>query len=242
MDDRSRKDGKPVPFRLVFAPTRRRRCLLLRTGVHALPCLGCFGSLEISHGGIGCRPTLLSNFLVGILGRLLGSFANTPGFGPDPAAIRFPTTVPPLRDAISGSRRGVPPMGNKLSGHVNGANLRKAPAVYGCSHLFTRVGRKLLIFILRDHGQIWHRACYVEGTPVTGWEFQTTGRTQMKNLVAMLSVALKNLAREEGQDLVEYALVVALIAFGATAGMTTLATDLNKAFAGIGTTLNSYVS
>jgi pilus assembly protein Flp/PilA len=64
----------------------------------------------------------------------------------------------------------------------------------------------------------------------------------MKNLVAMLSVALKNLAREEGQDLVEYALVVALIAFGATAGMTTLATDLNKAFAGIGTTLNSYVS
>ena len=36
--------------------------------------------------------------------------------------------------------------------------------------------------------------------------------------------------REEGQDLVEYALVVAMIAFGATAGMSTLATGINHAF------------
>jgi len=36
--------------------------------------------------------------------------------------------------------------------------------------------------------------------------------------------------REEGQDLVEYALVVALIAFGAIAGMQFLATGLNNAF------------
>jgi pilus assembly protein Flp/PilA len=35
---------------------------------------------------------------------------------------------------------------------------------------------------------------------------------------------------EEGQDLVEYALVVALIAFGATAGMTALAGGINSAF------------
>jgi pilus assembly protein Flp/PilA len=47
---------------------------------------------------------------------------------------------------------------------------------------------------------------------------------------------------EEGQDLVEYALVVALIAFGATAGMKVLAGGLNKAFEGISTTLGSYVS
>jgi pilus assembly protein Flp/PilA len=47
---------------------------------------------------------------------------------------------------------------------------------------------------------------------------------------------------EEGQDLVEYALVVALIAFGATAGMKALATGLNTAFHGISTTLGSYVS
>lgn len=47
---------------------------------------------------------------------------------------------------------------------------------------------------------------------------------------------------EEGQDLVEYALVVALIAFGATAGMKGLATALNTAFSGISTKLGSYVS
>jgi pilus assembly protein Flp/PilA len=54
---------------------------------------------------------------------------------------------------------------------------------------------------------------------------------------------LQNLVnREEGQDLVEYALVVALIAFGATAGMQSLATGLNAAFQGISSTLGSYIS
>jgi pilus assembly protein Flp/PilA len=49
------------------------------------------------------------------------------------------------------------------------------------------------------------------------------------------------LVREEGQDLVEYALVVALIAFGAIAGMKFLATGINDAFSGIATTLSSNV-
>jgi len=40
-----------------------------------------------------------------------------------------------------------------------------------------------------------------------------------------------NLHREEtGQDLIEYALVVALIALAATAGMGTLANGINAAF------------
>jgi pilus assembly protein Flp/PilA len=47
---------------------------------------------------------------------------------------------------------------------------------------------------------------------------------------------------DEGQDLVEYALVVALIAFGATAGMKSLATGLNSAFGNISSKLGSYVS
>lgn len=47
---------------------------------------------------------------------------------------------------------------------------------------------------------------------------------------------------EEGQDLVEYALLVALVAFGATGGMKSLATGLNGAFKGISTTLGSYIS
>lgn len=50
------------------------------------------------------------------------------------------------------------------------------------------------------------------------------------------------IVREEGQDLIEYALVVALIAFAATAGMNSLASSINSAFAQIGTTLNTYTS
>jgi pilus assembly protein Flp/PilA len=38
------------------------------------------------------------------------------------------------------------------------------------------------------------------------------------------------LVREDGQDLVEYALVVALIAFGAVAGMSVLSSEINTAF------------
>jgi pilus assembly protein Flp/PilA len=44
---------------------------------------------------------------------------------------------------------------------------------------------------------------------------------------------------EESQDLVEYALVVALIAFGAIAGMRSVATGINSAFATISSDLNS---
>jgi pilus assembly protein Flp/PilA len=49
------------------------------------------------------------------------------------------------------------------------------------------------------------------------------------------------LVRDEGQDLVEYALVVALIAFGAIAGMKFLATGINLAFSGVATTLTASV-
>ncbi len=50
---------------------------------------------------------------------------------------------------------------------------------------------------------------------------------------------LNKLSGEEGQDLVEYALVVALIAFAATAGMKSVATKLNTVYANIGTSLIS---
>jgi pilus assembly protein Flp/PilA len=46
-------------------------------------------------------------------------------------------------------------------------------------------------------------------------------------------------SREEGQDLVEYALVVALIALAATVGMGSLASSLNGAFTSLGTTLTT---
>jgi pilus assembly protein Flp/PilA len=65
-------------------------------------------------------------------------------------------------------------------------------------------------------------------------------KTAMKFYLWKLYTNLQNLmAGEEGQDLIEYALVVALIAFAATAGMQTLATDINSAFIGIGSSLTA---
>jgi pilus assembly protein Flp/PilA len=62
----------------------------------------------------------------------------------------------------------------------------------------------------------------------------------MNNLVIKLSVGMRALIRnEEGQDLVEYALVVALVAFGATAALQTLGSGLNSAFTNISSTLAS---
>ena len=53
---------------------------------------------------------------------------------------------------------------------------------------------------------------------------------------------VRNLKEESGQDLIEYVLVVALVAFAATAGMTSVAGKINQAFVKIGTTLTTYVS
>jgi pilus assembly protein Flp/PilA len=65
----------------------------------------------------------------------------------------------------------------------------------------------------------------------------------MKETMLKLSAKLQGLMlQDEGQDLIEYALVVALIAFAATVGMKSLATDINAAFVGIGTTLNSTIA
>ena len=53
---------------------------------------------------------------------------------------------------------------------------------------------------------------------------------------------LNNLAKDEsGQDLIEYALVAALVGLGAVATMKTLSTAIQGAFTHIGTTLTSSV-
>jgi pilus assembly protein Flp/PilA len=65
----------------------------------------------------------------------------------------------------------------------------------------------------------------------------------MKNMLLTFRVKLQDLVnREEGQDLVEYALIVALVAFGATAGMQSLANAVNTAFSALSTTLGTYVT
>jgi pilus assembly protein Flp/PilA len=62
----------------------------------------------------------------------------------------------------------------------------------------------------------------------------------------MTMLVLNTLARlhqnEEGQGLVEYLLILALVAFAATAGMTSLASGLNSAFSQIGVILGSYIT
>jgi len=62
----------------------------------------------------------------------------------------------------------------------------------------------------------------------------------MNNLILKLYVKLQELKNnEEGQDLVEYALVVALIAFGAVTGLQSLSSGINSSFLQISTTLSS---
>jgi pilus assembly protein Flp/PilA len=57
-----------------------------------------------------------------------------------------------------------------------------------------------------------------------------------------LNPTLSALIRDEsGQDLIEYALVAAIIALGATAAMTTLAGSITAAFNKIGTALTTAV-
>jgi pilus assembly protein Flp/PilA len=61
-------------------------------------------------------------------------------------------------------------------------------------------------------------------------------KNSLKKLVARM------LREDQGQDLIEYTLVVALIAFAATAGMNSVATNINTAFTNIGTKLTTYTS
>jgi pilus assembly protein Flp/PilA len=64
----------------------------------------------------------------------------------------------------------------------------------------------------------------------------------MKTFLFRTILRFKQLIEDEqGQDLVEYALVVALIAFGAISGMGYLSKGLNHAFSGIATTLTTDV-
>jgi len=62
----------------------------------------------------------------------------------------------------------------------------------------------------------------------------------------MKTFVLNSFARlhndESGQGLVEYVLILALVAFAATAGMNTLASGLNSAFNAIGSLVDKYIT
>jgi pilus assembly protein Flp/PilA len=78
---------------------------------------------------------------------------------------------------------------------------------------------------------------------VAGIENHAREKTHMKDQLMKLSVKLQVLLmNEEGQDLIEYALVVALIGFAATAGMSALAGQINQAFDHMGQVLQTYTA
>jgi pilus assembly protein Flp/PilA len=63
----------------------------------------------------------------------------------------------------------------------------------------------------------------------------------MNTLLLKLNSKFQNLlSREDGQDLVEYAMVCALLAFGIVAGMSSVAKGLDTAFSNISSTLGTY--
>jgi pilus assembly protein Flp/PilA len=62
----------------------------------------------------------------------------------------------------------------------------------------------------------------------------------MKDFLMKLYVKAQLFREDNGQDLIEYALVAALIALAATAGMSTVASDISAAFTQIGGKLTSY--
>ena len=62
----------------------------------------------------------------------------------------------------------------------------------------------------------------------------------MKNLITKAMLRLHR--DDEGQGLVEYLLILALVAFAATAGMGSLASGLNSAFSQIGIILGQYIT
>jgi pilus assembly protein Flp/PilA len=64
----------------------------------------------------------------------------------------------------------------------------------------------------------------------------------MHDLILKTYVRLQDvISREDGQDLVEYALVVSLLAFGSVAGMHALSGGINSAFNTVSTKLMSNI-
>ena len=62
-------------------------------------------------------------------------------------------------------------------------------------------------------------------------------------MIQLLTSHLSRLRHDEaGQGLVEYLLILALVAFGAVAGMDSLATGINSAFQQISTIIGGYIT
>jgi pilus assembly protein Flp/PilA len=81
------------------------------------------------------------------------------------------------------------------------------------------------------------------GTRTAGFKNPPAEEPPMNNLLLNLYVRFQILIdREDGQDMVEYALAVALIALAAVASTKSLATGINAAFSNISSKLSSAIS
>jgi pilus assembly protein Flp/PilA len=76
----------------------------------------------------------------------------------------------------------------------------------------------------------WHPSCIHRVMPL------------LKTYLFAAEAVRRFLNEETGQDLVEYALVVALIALGATASMSSLATSFSTAFSSVGSKVSTYTT
>jgi Flp pilus assembly pilin Flp len=65
---------------------------------------------------------------------------------------------------------------------------------------------------------------------------------EMNNQMLELLARIRTLTlREEGQDLVEYGLLVALIAFGVISGLKSVSTDISMIYSAISSTVSSSI-
>lgn len=74
------------------------------------------------------------------------------------------------------------------------------------------------------------------------WLFHFTGDVQkMRTKFTALYLRFRDrIAQEQGQDLLEYCFVVAIIALAAAAGMQSVATDVNQVFTNIGSLISTH--
>src|SRR5579864_6531954 len=82
------------------------------------------------------------------------------------------------------------------------------------------------------------------GWPLTCWQGSGSNLEEgvFDKMVDRMKHVLARLHRDDsGQDLIEYALLAALIALAATVGMGVVASDINNAFATIGSRLSAAV-
>jgi len=93
---------------------------------------------------------------------------------------------------------------------------------------------------MRFFSQEWFQACStIRHSPVRSWEkIKPRGREKMNNALLKLYVKMQSLmVREEGQDLVEYALIISLIAVVLVGALGTLEGKISTVFSTIGADL-----